>query len=259
MKALILAAGEGKRMAHLTADIPKSLITFQGTDLLQYKIRVLKNAGIDDIKIVTGYLHEAIDTLGYNTVYNRLYKSTNMLYSLFLGLQDEDTDILICYGDIIFEQKVLDGLLINNNPIVVAVDEKYLDYWTMRMENPFADLESCSINEQGELLEIGNKVEDYSLIDAQYIGLIKISREVIPLLRNMWAIYIVEMGEESAHQTSITPFLNWLIFKGVTLHVEKIKNGWLEFDSVNDFHIYNDLYNTGKLSSFLDVDSLNTM
>lgn len=256
MKAIILAAGEGKRMGYLSAHLPKSLLKFQGRSLLQYKTTVLKNAGIRDIKIVTGYLQEAIGMLGYETAYNSLYKDTNMLYSLFTGLEGVDDDVIICYGDIIFEQQVLDHLLMHQHAIVVTVDENYLDYWKIRMENPFTDLESCVINEEGQLLEIGNKVTDDSIIDAQYTGLIKVSREGVSLLKRMWGSFKSEMGEEAAFSMSVTPFLNWLIIQGVPLHIYRIRNGWLEFDSLEDLDIYNKLYNSGQLIKYIDVDGI---
>ncbi|WP_105167073.1 N-acetylmuramate alpha-1-phosphate uridylyltransferase MurU [Pseudoalteromonas sp. T1lg23B] len=51
MKAMILAAGRGKRMMPLTADVPKPMLTVAGRPLLEYHIERLKNAGITDIVI----------------------------------------------------------------------------------------------------------------------------------------------------------------------------------------------------------------
>ncbi|CAM4014996.1 N-acetylmuramate alpha-1-phosphate uridylyltransferase MurU [Pseudoalteromonas byunsanensis] len=51
MKAMILAAGRGKRMMPLTADLPKPMLTVAGHPLLEYHIERLKNAGITDIVI----------------------------------------------------------------------------------------------------------------------------------------------------------------------------------------------------------------
>ncbi len=51
MKAMILAAGRGKRMMPLTADIPKPMLTIAGKPLLQYHIEALKSAGITELVI----------------------------------------------------------------------------------------------------------------------------------------------------------------------------------------------------------------
>ncbi len=61
MKAVIVAAGRGKRMMPLTAELPKPLLPIQGTRLLDYLLRGLRWSGVSDIIIVTRYLSEMIE------------------------------------------------------------------------------------------------------------------------------------------------------------------------------------------------------
>jgi NDP-sugar pyrophosphorylase family protein len=61
MKAVIVAAGRGKRLMPLTADRPKPLIPVQGTALLDYLLRGLRWSGITDVVIVIRYLGEKIE------------------------------------------------------------------------------------------------------------------------------------------------------------------------------------------------------
>ena len=61
MKAVIVAAGRGKRLMPLTANTPKPLIPVQGTPLLDYLLRGLKWSGITDVIIVVRYLGEKIE------------------------------------------------------------------------------------------------------------------------------------------------------------------------------------------------------
>lgn len=60
MKAMILAAGRGKRMGELTQNIPKPLLTVNGQTLIEHQIQRLKANGFDDIVINLGYLGEQI-------------------------------------------------------------------------------------------------------------------------------------------------------------------------------------------------------
>ena len=60
MKAIILAAGEGKRLRPLTEDVPKCMVTLFGKSLLERQIEIFRQCGIDDISIVTGYCHDKI-------------------------------------------------------------------------------------------------------------------------------------------------------------------------------------------------------
>ena len=52
MKAIILAAGRGKRLGALTDDRPKCLVSLQGQPLLSYQVRALRQGGCDEIGLV---------------------------------------------------------------------------------------------------------------------------------------------------------------------------------------------------------------
>jgi N-acetyl-alpha-D-muramate 1-phosphate uridylyltransferase len=60
MRAMILAAGRGLRMAHLTAETPKPLLRVCGHYLIEFAIHALRKAGIQDIVINVSYLREQI-------------------------------------------------------------------------------------------------------------------------------------------------------------------------------------------------------
>ena len=59
-KAIILAAGFGKRMLPITKVIPKPLVKIQGITLLENSIKFLRNLGIKYIVINVHYLHKEI-------------------------------------------------------------------------------------------------------------------------------------------------------------------------------------------------------
>ncbi len=60
MKAMILAAGHGKRMQNLTQNTPKPLLKVDGKTLLENKIEMLKRAGINEVVINVAYLPDKI-------------------------------------------------------------------------------------------------------------------------------------------------------------------------------------------------------
>ncbi|MCK5027124.1 MAG: NTP transferase domain-containing protein [Candidatus Pacebacteria bacterium] len=74
MQAVILAAGRGTRMGHLTKEIPKPLLRAGGKTLLEHKLDMLP-IEINEIVIVVGYLDTKIkDHLGYS------YKNKTIVY-----------------------------------------------------------------------------------------------------------------------------------------------------------------------------------
>ncbi len=82
MKAVIFAAGEGRRLRPLTLDKPKQLVTVLGKTLIEYVWDVLPSV-IDEVVIVVGYKQEMLrDFLGDN------YKGKKITYVVqeqFLG------------------------------------------------------------------------------------------------------------------------------------------------------------------------------
>lgn len=89
MRAILLAAGMGTRLRPLTEDTPKSLIKINGEPLLERQVKFLKEIGIEEIYIVTGYLKEKFEYLRekYNVtlIYNEYYNKYNNIYSMYLA------------------------------------------------------------------------------------------------------------------------------------------------------------------------------
>jgi len=61
MKAIILAGGRGKRLKPITDYIPKPLIPLQNVPIIEWQIRYLKNFGINEVIICSGYKSKMIE------------------------------------------------------------------------------------------------------------------------------------------------------------------------------------------------------
>ena len=82
MRAIILAAGEGKRLRPYTNNVPKSLVRIGDFTMLEYQLELFKKNNIE-CTVVAGYLSEKIEKITKNVIINENYASTNMLYTLF--------------------------------------------------------------------------------------------------------------------------------------------------------------------------------
>lgn len=254
MKALILAAGQGTRLRPLTNDRPKCLVEFAGQPLLFRQAAVLRRFGVDDITVVSGYRADQVAAAGFKTCINLRFETTNMVSTLFCaeGLMDDSQDLLICYGDIVYEERVLASLASVDAAVTVAIDTQWRRYWELRLDDPLSDAETLKLGPEGRLVELGKKPNSYSEIEGQYIGLIKIRADQISALKGLYhamdrtAIY----DGKDFDNMYMTSFIQYLIDHGWDVRVAPTDNGWLEVDSVNDLDLYHRMAANRTISPF---------
>ena len=263
MNAIILAAGEGKRLRPLTNDRPKCLIEFNGKTLLDRQISVFKKCGINDITVVTGYNHQMFKNSDVQYVRNEDFATTNMVRSLFCAERKISDSSIASYGDIIFEEQVLKKLISSEDDFSIIVDKNWREYWKLRFRNPIDDAESMILDENDHIREIGQKVDDITKINGQYIGLMKFQNNGIKKIKSFFTkcqSYFNEKKINLLHtqrtfgESYMTDFLQGLINDGEKLKAIKIENGWLEFDSLHDYKLYTNKYTEKKIEKFYDVN-----
>lgn len=100
--AIILAAGMGERCVPLTYETPKGLLKVFGLPAIERQIQQLKEVGVNDITVVTGYMHERfeylVDKYGVSLVLNEEYNTKNNLASLWL-VRDKLASTYLCVSD----------------------------------------------------------------------------------------------------------------------------------------------------------------
>lgn len=99
--AIILAAGESKRMGQ-----PKMLLPWGKTTVLGHVISMFRQAGIEQVTVVTGGAHEQVERIvnqhSAQSIYNDQYSHGEMLSSLQLGLSAQTPQVqavLVGLGD----------------------------------------------------------------------------------------------------------------------------------------------------------------
>lgn len=238
MKVIILAAGEGTRLRPLTNDRPKCMVELEDKPLIKYQLDLFKKFNISDINIVTGYLQEKIEFENVNKYFNPKYDSTNMVATLFCAgeLFDGNDDILISYGDIVYNDQVLNTILDTDSKISVVVDKNWKEYWSARMNNPLDDAETLKIDENGNIKELGKEPTSYDDIEGQYIGLIKIRKDVSLEIKKFYENLdknTIYDGKDYANMY-MTSFLQMIADNLMSLTPAYIRNGWMEVDCATD-------------------------
>lgn len=114
MRAIILAAGRGRRLEAVIGNRPKCLAPMGAGTLLDRQVRALNACGVDRITVVAGYLGEQIEALSrrrFDVIYNRIYASTNSLYSLWLARHALSDGAVVMNGDVLFHPQLLVDLI----------------------------------------------------------------------------------------------------------------------------------------------------
>jgi|TARA_B110000444_G_scaffold260660_1_gene308518 choline kinase len=132
MKAIILAAGMGKRMKDITLNKPKPLLEVANTTIIEYLVTCLKEIGIRQIYVVTGYKSKMIKSkLGnsVNYIHNKKFKSTNSIYSLYLAKKYlYKSNFILMNGDIFLSKVFLSKVANFKHSISFGIKrKKYLN------------------------------------------------------------------------------------------------------------------------------------
>ena len=237
----------GSRLLPLTKNRPKCMVELLGKHLLFHQLEILRKNNINDIIVVTGYLNEKIVADGIKKINNPKYNSTNMVYSLFCAeeIMSSDEDLLVIYGDIVYNDKVIKEVKNCNYDISVVVDIFWKKYWSARMNNPLSDAETLKIDDNGNIFELGKKPNSFDEIEGQYIGMIKLKKSFIETFKD----YYKDLDKNELYDNNdfenmyMTSFLDLITKKLKPIKPIFIKNGWIEIDTPDDLKFHKFLSN----------------
>lgn len=169
MKTVILAAGAGSRLKPLTDHMPKCLLKVGVKCILEMTIENLLATNNSEIIIVTGYLEnkirefirERFPYLQITYIYNKLYASTNNIYSLWLA-KDEvlGNDMMMLDSDIVFDERIISKLQNSGYKNCLALKRHEVHDEEIKVKT---DAHGC-------VIEIGKEV-NVSLAEGESIGI----------------------------------------------------------------------------------------
>ncbi len=236
MKAIILAAGRGSRMKNLTEECPKCLVELRGLPLLEWQLKSLREAGVDEIAIVTGYKRELLSGRGLVEFHNPRWAETNMVSSLACAQEWLlAAPCIVSYSDIFYEASAVRSLMACESSLAITYDPQWLRLWEKRFGDPLLDAETFRLNADGTLAEIGNKPRSVSEVEGQYMGLLRFTPEG-------WnEVLRVRSGLPSlvCDRMHMTDTLQKVIEGGrIAIQAVAYELAWGEIDSAEDLVVY---------------------
>lgn len=259
MKAIILAAGQGTRLKKYTENLPKGMLNFAGKTIIEWQIEMYRRCGIQDIIIVRGFAGDKIQYEGVKYYTNKDYKNTNMVESFMTARPEFDDDIIVSYSDILFEKQMLEGMIDAKEDFVVAVDDDWKIYWEKRYNRVDFDTESLVLDKGDNIVELGLESPSIEEIDARYIGLLKFSKtglnHIITILNDAYTYFEDTPWKQSGkpiRKAYMTDLLQAIIDSKRPVKAKRFNNGWIEFDTNEDYENACNWVNDGSIGEVID-------
>lgn len=233
MKAIILAAGMASRLRPLTENTPKCLLKVGKKCLLQRSIDALASNGIRDFVIVTGYLHEMIETfvaeqygdkINVKFIHNDVFDSTNNIYSLWLARPEaEGQEILLLDSDLLYDPRIITKVMESDADNVLTL---------IRHELGEEEMKVVLDRENGTIIEI-SKTCNPADAAGESLGIEKMGcRYTSALYKELEPM----MNEEHLENVFYERAFERLIAKGHTYKVIDVTELFsCELDTVEDF------------------------
>ncbi len=124
VRALVLAASQGD-FGELVADRPKCMLYVKGKPVLTWQVEAFNRQGVKQVAVVRGYHKEAVALQGPHYFDNDDYATTGELASLYAARDYLKGDLVVAYGDVLFDEFILRNLLAEEAPISLAVDASW--------------------------------------------------------------------------------------------------------------------------------------
>lgn len=239
MKAIIVAAGMGRRLSPYTDDRPKTLVEVNGRSILARQVDAYRAAGVDEIYIVRGYMKEMILVDGAHYFDNDDYRSNNILTSLFYAEPAMDGGFLFSYSDIVFRPEVVRTTIETEGDYALVIDRRWHEAYVGRKDHPVEEGEVARVD-RGKVTLVGKKTMPPDEATGEFIGLARFSAAAVTAMKQRFHQRRAELagkpyGRAPRFEVAyLTDLLNDLIESGAVMRPAFIDGGWREIDTVED-------------------------
>ena len=227
MKAIILAAGVGKRLWEVTQHRPKCLIEIGGQSLLHRYLESLARIGVCRVDIVVGYKQDMIraaverNSCGVKVTFlvNEQFHRGS-ISSLWIARDAFDDDTIVMDADVLFHREILRRLAASSNENALLMDETV----TQTGE------ECMVVVAGGRVIALTKKVPEQYDYTGEGVGFLRVRHADTPCLVSSIRSYIDKGAWDMEYEDGLLEY-----FRDVRVGHEKIGGlPWTEIDFIND-------------------------
>jgi L-glutamine-phosphate cytidylyltransferase len=248
-RAILIAAGRGKRLGAHTEDIPKCMVQVGAKPILGWVWDAFRAAGIEELVVIRGYRGDVLEdfvrslTPRVSFVDNTAWQSNNVLLSLACARAYLDRPCLVSYSDIIFTPAVARAAAASPAEIALVIDRAFRTIYEGRTEHPLDEGEVSDLLPDGSVARVGKRALPPTEAIGEFIGLTKLGeRGVATVARTLDVLARRYEGREhepfqraAAYRNAyLTDLWQELIDEGIRLDPVLIDGCWREIDTGQD-------------------------
>jgi choline kinase len=248
-RAILIAAGRGKRLGPHTEEIPKCMVQVGSRPILGWVWRALEAVGVEELVVIRGYrgdvLESFVKTLVPKVTFvdNTEWQTNNVLLSMMCARQYLDQPTYLTYSDIIFTPAVTRAAAASTAEIGLVIDRDFRSIYEGRTEHPLDEGEVSDLMPDGSVARVGKKALPPAEAIGEYIGLARLgARGVAAVANSLDQLAHRFVGKEhepfmraatyrNAYQTDL-----WqtMIDGGIRIDPVLVDGQWREIDTGQD-------------------------
>jgi choline kinase len=248
-RAILIAAGRGKRLGTHTDEVPKCMVDVGAHTILGWVWKALSSVGVDELVVIRGYRGDVLEpfvrslTSKVTFVDNTEWQTNNVLLSLACARAFLDQPTYLTYSDIIFTPAVAQAAASSPAEIGLVIDREFRTIYDGRTEHPLDEGEVSDLMPDGSVARVGKRALPPEDAVGEYIGLTRLGARGVRTVANT-----LDQIAHRYHGRDDTPFQRatryrnayvtdlWqeLIDGGVRVDPVLIDGQWREIDTGQD-------------------------
>ena len=248
-RAILIAAGRGRRLGPHTDEIPKCMVQVGGKPIFGWMWDAFRAAGITELVVIRGYRGDVLEHFvrpqvpGARFVDNPAWQTNNVLLSMACARAYFDQPCLISYSDIIFTPEVARAAVASPAELGLVIDREFRAIYVGRTAHPLDEGEVADLMPDGSVALVGKRALPPADAIGEFIGLTKLgARGAATVGRSLDALARRFEGREHApfqraasyRNAYLTDLWQELIDTGVRLDPVFIEGAWREIDTEQD-------------------------
>jgi choline kinase len=242
VKAIIIGAGRGSRLAHLTNDVPKTMVPVLGRPMLDQILEALAFAGFaqKDIVFIAGYHGDVVKRSHPRLTYveNAEWESNNILLSLLKARRLLGDGFVSTYADIVYEPAIARAVRESADDICLGCDTLWRRRYTKRSQHPETDAEKL-VFDGGRVVKLSRRIPSEEA-SGEFIGVMKLSSagvtRFLAAFDQAEATFAGKTFREgrSFEKAYLIDLLAFMLERGETMGHADTAGGYMEIDTLED-------------------------